>query len=311
MDSISVEEMGKAAELLQSIAKPAMNMIFEAIPRIIKFSRAVYSFYKKLPILYVTLIIGFVMCFFGGIYPTLFAALQAAEHSGLSTVKKALTVLSNEVMVIIEENKKDNATDADGDGVSDVDELSNREFIKRKTTLVLRKMDPEKVNAALSSLYKVWLSVMAVLSVEFARTIALALTISSFLDKFMTRVFSPILKRATPKEYSKWLPVIKDWFCKSIGMSIAWSIQTIVSAVSSAMAGGLIMSRCIMKIVAKEKDHNDTMADEIASYGFAAVGFYFQFYFGFGPPFPLNIFLLPLNVAEAWIRWSVTKSAGV
>ena len=80
---------------------------------------------------------------------------QAAEHSGLSTVKKALTVLSNEVMVIIEENKKDNATDADGDGVSDVDEISNREFIQRKTSLVLRKMDPEKVNDALSSLYKV------------------------------------------------------------------------------------------------------------------------------------------------------------
>ena len=58
-------------------------------------------------------------------------------------------------MVIIEENKKDNATDADGDGVSDVDEISNREFIKRKTTLVLRKIDPEKVNDALSSLYKV------------------------------------------------------------------------------------------------------------------------------------------------------------
>lgn len=64
-------------------------------------------------------------------------------------------MLSNEVMVIIEENKKDNATDADGDGVSDVDEISNREFIQRKTTLVLRKMDPEKVNDALSSLYKV------------------------------------------------------------------------------------------------------------------------------------------------------------
>ena len=58
-------------------------------------------------------------------------------------------------MIIIEENKKDNATDADGDGVSDVDELSNKEFIRRKTTLVLTKMDPEKVNDALSSLYKV------------------------------------------------------------------------------------------------------------------------------------------------------------
>ena len=64
-------------------------------------------------------------------------------------------MLSNEVMVIIEENKKDNATDADGDGVSDVDEISNREFIQRKTSLVLRKIDPEKVNDALSSLYKV------------------------------------------------------------------------------------------------------------------------------------------------------------
>lgn len=64
-------------------------------------------------------------------------------------------MLSNEVMIIIEENKKDNATDADGDGVSDVDELSNKEFIRRKTTLVLTKMDPEKVNDALSSLYKV------------------------------------------------------------------------------------------------------------------------------------------------------------
>eukprot|EP00956_Cyclotella_meneghiniana_P031279 scaffold81739_cov67-Cyclotella_meneghiniana.AAC.7 len=93
-------------------------------------------------------------------------------------------------------------------------------------------------------------------------------------------------------------------------MSIAWSIQTIVSAVSSAMAGGLILSRCILKIVAEDKDHNDTMVDEFASYGFAAVGFYFQFFFGFGPPFPLNLVLWPLNVAEAWIRWSVTKSTG-
>ena len=78
MDSLPMEEMGKAAELLQSIAKPAMEMIFEAIPHIIRFSRAVYKFYKKIPTLYATMIIGFVMCFFGGIYPALFAALQVS-----------------------------------------------------------------------------------------------------------------------------------------------------------------------------------------------------------------------------------------
>lgn len=81
--------------------------------------------------------------------------IQAAEHAGLVTVRKALTALSEEVMVIIEENKKDNETDADGDGQSDVDQISNAEFARRKVDLVLRKMNPEKVNDAISSLYKV------------------------------------------------------------------------------------------------------------------------------------------------------------
>jgi hypothetical protein len=80
---------------------------------------------------------------------------QAAEHAGLVTVRKALTALSEEVMIIIEENKKDNETDADGDGKSDVDQISNQEFVRRKVDLVLRKINPEKVNDAISSLYKV------------------------------------------------------------------------------------------------------------------------------------------------------------
>jgi hypothetical protein len=58
-------------------------------------------------------------------------------------------------MIIIEENKKDNETDADGDGKSDVDQISNQEFVRRKVDLVLRKINPEKVNDAISSLYKV------------------------------------------------------------------------------------------------------------------------------------------------------------
>jgi hypothetical protein len=58
-------------------------------------------------------------------------------------------------MIITEENKKDNETDADGDGKSDVDQISNQEFVRRKVDLVLRKINPEKVNDAISSLYKV------------------------------------------------------------------------------------------------------------------------------------------------------------
>ena len=48
---------------------------------------------------------------------------------------------------------------------------------------------------------KVWMSVLAVLTIEFARTIALALTISEFSKKFTDRFLLPIVKKATPAEY--------------------------------------------------------------------------------------------------------------
>ncbi|KAL7475757.1 hypothetical protein ACHAWX_000068, partial [Stephanocyclus meneghinianus] len=115
----AIEEMGKAAELLQTVARPVINLMFAIIPIVISSATKAYNFYKKLPFVYVQLIIGFIMCFFGGVYPTVFAAIQAAEHGGLATMKKGLIDLSEEVMIIIEENKKDNEVDADGDGKSD------------------------------------------------------------------------------------------------------------------------------------------------------------------------------------------------
>lgn len=44
------------------------------------------------------------------------------------------------------------------------------------------------------------MSVLAVLTIEFARTIALALT-SEFSKKFTDRFLLPIVKKATPAEY--------------------------------------------------------------------------------------------------------------
>ena len=62
--------------------------------------------------------------------------------------------MAEEVLVIIEQSKKDNKVDADGDGDADVDELKGRELLKRKMLLVLKKMNPQQVNSALASIYK-------------------------------------------------------------------------------------------------------------------------------------------------------------
>ena len=150
-------------------------------------------------------------------------------------MRKSLSSLTNEIMIIINESKKDDKVDADGDGIPDAKQISGRELMKRKVKLVLTKMDPEKVNTAIASIYKgvlniciilagfiiryflklsdsntiysllnyalVWMSVLAVLTIQFARTIALALTIAEFSKSFMDRFILPILKKATPDEY--------------------------------------------------------------------------------------------------------------
>lgn len=113
----------------------------------------------------------------------MFAALQAAEYGGRKTVMDAIVDLADEALIIIEETKKDDDVDADKDGKKDVKQISGSELLKRKTLLVLKKMNPEKIDKAVSSIYKVWLSVAAVLAVQFARTISMALAIAEFLQK--------------------------------------------------------------------------------------------------------------------------------
>ena len=107
----------------------------------------------------------------------------------------------DEVLKIIEESKKD-------DDADEVKKLSGKELMRHKTHLVLTKMDPEKIDRAVASMYSVWLSVAAVLKIEFARTISMALSISEFLKKPAQRHLAPLIQMAVPAEYKRWVPVI-------------------------------------------------------------------------------------------------------
>lgn len=304
----------KAAEMLQKVSKPLIAFVTFATPIVIRTCQTLYAIWIKLPVETVRFLIGFVFCFFGGIYPTLFAVIQAAKHGGLQTIEKALVDLSNEAMVIIEHNKKDDEVDDDNDGIPDVQQIDGKALLIRKASLVLQKINPTKVNDALSALLTIWLSVMATLKVQFARTISLALTIGDFLQKPVDHIIAPTLQSAIPKEYGKWVPVILSWITKSIAMSIAFYVQAVISAFTSALEGGLIMARTLLRVAHKKgytlfglvkENHEDSSLDEYLSYAFAAMGFYFQFSMGFETPFPFNIILFPLEAAETYIRWKL------
>jgi hypothetical protein len=118
--------------------------------------------------------------------------------------------------------------------------------------------------------------------------------------------------------------------------------QAVVSAVHLALRGGLLFSRSSLTWLTRRGllrlRHEDTCVDEVGwprvehapplsvlrlppwsclnvpaldprcaqvvGYSAAVLGFYCQLEWGFAPPFPLNIFLLPMS----WVEWCVRES---
>jgi hypothetical protein len=175
---------------------------------------------------------------------------------------------------------------------------------------------PFVVVVAVHVQYVVWLAVAAVLKIQFALTISMALSISEFLEKPAKHFIEPVLKVATPTEYEKWIPVVLGWAIKSFAMTFAWYVQSVVSAISSSLQGGLMMSRALYDLCvahnykffgALPDNHEESKVDEVLSFVFAGLGFAFQVMNSFDVPFPLNLVLWPFGIAEYWIRWTVTS----
>jgi hypothetical protein len=69
----------------------------------------------------------------------------------------------------------------------------------------------QQINTALESIYKVWVAVVAVLAIKFARTVAFAESICDFIRKPTHRYLVPHLLNITPATHHKWVPVLSDW----------------------------------------------------------------------------------------------------
>jgi len=299
-----------------------------------KASQAGYAIYSIIPIDLLNAVIGVVLCFCGGLYPTLFAALEAARLSGWENTQKALVDLGTQFIYVMNASKKDDELDEDNDGVADVKQIDAQHLIQRKMVLAFKVCDPRKIDHAIVGVYTSWMAVVCTLKVQFARTITLALSIADFLNKPAQQFLAPAIVFLLPKDYKtlekddkgkdvpnsspahKWTSVVIGWVCKSVAMSIAWYIQTIISAFTSAVRGGLMCARSLMAFMAKrgfklfgliKENDEDTYADEIFGWMLAALGFYFQFSLGFDVPFPFNFLLFPFEIAEWYIRWTITS----
>jgi hypothetical protein len=194
------------AENFEKLAKPAFDFFCVLLPILIQAGNKINAAWSKLDDNIVKSIIGFAFCFCGGMYPTLFAGVQAAEQGGRALVVQSLKDLSEETTRILDESKKD-----DQQLEKKSTDLSTEDYVKHKTLFVLQKMNADKVNTALHHMYTVWLAVISVLVVQFARTIQTANSIADFLAKPADTYAKPVVVAMIPPEYQQWVPILLKW----------------------------------------------------------------------------------------------------
>lgn len=106
------------------------------------------------------------------------------------------------------------------------------------------------------------------------------------------------------------IPTLIDAVVHAVAFFIAWWLTMIIAAITSGLRGGVIATRAMLEF-AQERGWStlkeaDSMLDEIAGMGIAALGIFFQLSYGFSTPLLLRICLLPLEIVEWWARWQVT-----
>lgn len=254
-------------------------------------------------------VFGLFMCFFGGEFPALIVAVEAYRQIGFAPTWRALTLLAADADAVREAMRDDDAKDADGDGVADVEQIGAGALVERKVLLFLRASDPATTTEAIAAISTGFLAVTASLKVSFARAITLGGAIGDVLNKPALRYLRPLLKKCVDEDYHKWIAPAITYTTKSIAITIAWTIQRVISAFHSAIRGGQLAGKGVVRYLHKygmiSADEDDTYADEIAGYLLAFAGLATQVGMGFRLPFPLNVLMLPFTLVEYAIVWII------
>ena len=256
-------------------------------------------------------LIGFFLCFFGGYFATLTAAVEAYRITGWTSTKEALVVVWRNVERAQEASAKDDELDEDGNGIPDTQEITTKELVVRKIGVVAKAVDPEQVGEALSAVYMGFVAVTATLRVHFAACVSLGVAVGDILNNIVDENLTPVLMMSTPKEYQKWVGPGVRYGCKVIGVVAAWMVQQAITAYHSATRGAQLFARGLLTYLVRHGYLGSNAIDEkgsvfnFAIFVLAMTGFYSQIMYGFRLPFPLNLVLIPVRLVEFALRVAV------
>jgi hypothetical protein len=281
------------------------------LPPAVAITRLILRIYRALPKDAIVAQVGLVYCFAGGYYPTLFSSLQAAQQYGWNVMVNAIRDLADEALAVIQVLE-------DTAHLSYDDEREEPLSFRQTAGIVFATVDPRKINQASAALYTTWMGVSSVLQREYARVITLSLTMADYIERVAVFLLAPPAYLCVPDEYHRWVPVVIGWGCKALSINIAWRLQRVMTAATSAITGGLLFARAISRMIWRRKSHHErshasTVFDEIIGFIVAGLGFYTQFEsqwrsgFSFRVPFPISLVTWPFDLAENWIQWQITR----
>merc|ERR1712065_65708 len=217
-------------------------------------------------------LLGLLVAFFGGHFMVTIATIEAFRMTGWETTKNCILSLWEDYKVVKAAYEKDNLVDADNDGTYDVLQLSKKDLTTRKLRLILRTANPVTIQSAIGGINAGVIAVVATLRVQFAESITLGASIGSTLIKFSEKTLHPALEAAIPAEYAKWIDPVLHYVCQAIGVSIAYSIQRVISTFHAAIRGGYLAA----------KGEEGSMIYTAMALGIAALIFLFEISVFFG-----------------------------
>lgn len=137
------------SRLPTSTARPSQPACHTLLPNSTSpptpFPQAYYAVLEYTPPSLLPAIWGAILCFFGGEYITVIAAIESFEHSGGDAALKAAWALADQAFAAIDASTAGNE--------AALAKLESRELLAHKAAIVANALDPAVTQASLGQLY--------------------------------------------------------------------------------------------------------------------------------------------------------------
>jgi len=246
--------LAKYGQTIEQAADKLFTLIAIGLPFIVQAYSKGYALYSKLPLHTPEMIYGGAVMLFGGHFAATMAVAEAFKQSGAGAKLWACILDLYEAFNKVKEaSDEDDTVDDNNDGIPDVDQITPAQLLMRKTTLALRSVDPKKFNKALHGLYQGFIAAVMVVQFKFAKTIALGNSLGDVILRTVKSSCGSMIDRYVQPEYRGWAELVLSYTCKSVGISVAWTLQFFQSVLQSAINGSRIFSHALLAYLKENK----------------------------------------------------------